>query len=142
MNPPTLHPNQVHVKDNAVTIDCSSQRAAVELAERLLHAKPVAWITLRALARLLADPTVVTQATGRDIATEDSIGLFLGPQAGARKQTFEECVALCEEQARRSRAAYEMADPEDGTHKTYLAHRQELAEELAKAIRNRMEGKS
>lgn len=95
MKPDPILPQQLHVRDNTVTVECSSPRAAVELAERLLHAKPVAYVTLEALGRLLASDTAVTQATGRGVATEASIGLFLGPQAGARKQAFEECLAIC-----------------------------------------------
>lgn len=124
-----MTPNQVHIRDNTVIIECSGPRAAVELAERLLHAKPVAYVTMHALARLIADDTAVTQATGRAMATDESIGLFPGPQAGARKQAFEECLGICEGE--------NLDSAEDDCDRAYSL----AIQHCVQAIRNRMEGK-
>jgi hypothetical protein len=90
-----LNPNTVHIHDTAVTVECASVKAAVELAERLIHAQPVAYVRLDAVRRLIENPSAVTQAVGRSIATEDMIGLHPMPQASARRQALEEAVAAC-----------------------------------------------
>jgi hypothetical protein len=142
MTPTPLSPNQVHVRENTVTIECSSPRAAVELAERLLHAKPVAYVTLQALARLIADDTAVTQATGRAVASEQSIGLFAGPQASARKQAFEECLAVCEKFAAETDAQIKSASHKDDLMLCAISGTAgETAKDIGQRIRSRMEGK-
>jgi len=93
-----LSSGNVHIQDTAVTVECGTVKAAVELAERLIHAQPVAYIRLDAVRRLIADPTQVTQAVGRSIASEDMIGLHPMPQASARKQALEQALAAVMEE--------------------------------------------
>lgn len=88
-----LTASNVHIQDTTVQVQCGTIRAAVELAERLICAQPVAYIRLEAMRRLIADPTQTTPAVGRAIAADDMIGLHPMPQASARKQALEEALA-------------------------------------------------
>jgi hypothetical protein len=88
-----LTQSQVHIHNTRVEVECGTVKAAVELAERLICAQPVAYIRLDSMRRLIADPTQVTQAVGRSIAAEDMIGLHPMPQASARRQALEEAIA-------------------------------------------------
>jgi hypothetical protein len=90
-----MNPSKVHIQDTKVIVECDTIRAAVELAERLIHAQPVAYIRLDGMRRLIIDPTQVTQAVGRSIASEDMIGLHPMPQASARKQALMEAYNMC-----------------------------------------------
>jgi hypothetical protein len=89
----TIEKSNVHIHDTTVTVECGSVRAAVELAERLVCAQPVAYIRLEAMRRLIADPSQTTPAVGRALATEEMVGLHPMPQASARKQALCEALA-------------------------------------------------
>jgi hypothetical protein len=100
-------PSNVHIHGSTVTVECDNVRAAVELAERLIEAKPAVFIRLDSLRRLIADPTQTTLAVGRSLASEDMIGMHVMPQASARRQVLEEAIQV---------VAYEaLAEPVKGT---------------------------
>jgi hypothetical protein len=100
-------PSNVHIHGSTVTVECDNVRAAVELAERLIEAKPAVFIRLDSLRRLIADPTQTTLAVGRSLASEDMIGMHVMPQAPARRQALEEAIQV---------VAYEaLAEPARGT---------------------------
>jgi hypothetical protein len=127
----TLTASNVHIHDTTVTVECGTVRAAVELAERLICAQPVAYIRLEAMRRLIADPSQTTPAVGRAVAAEDMIGLHPMPQASARKQALEEAIKLCEMAALDAK----LKEPDSTVAKLHQTGAQWQAEVLAETLR-------